>query len=125
MVRDGRTLDVLVRRNGSAIEVSPGNRPIRVAVSSPWAARNAAAKDSVEDPSRIRARMPGRVIRVLKRDGDPVGIGEGLAVIEAMKMQNELKSACSGVIARCRITEGQAVVSGDLLFEITEAPVRP
>lgn len=125
MVRNGRALEVLVRRDGSAIEVSPGNRPIRVAVSSPWAARTAAARDPVEDPSEVRARMPGRVIRVLKREGDPVTSGEGLAVIEAMKMQNELKSGCSGVIARCGITEGQTVVSGDLLFEITEVPVRP
>ena len=64
------------------------------------------------------SQMPGKVVRVLRQEGDQVESGHGLAVIEAMKMQNELKAPKSGRIKSCRIVEGQAVEAGDTLFEI-------
>ena len=62
--------------------------------------------------------MTGKVIALLVNEGEAVKVGQGLAIIEAMKMQNELKSPKSGIVIRCSIREGETVNTGDLLFEI-------
>ncbi len=66
----------------------------------------------------LKAQMPGRVVSVLKAPGETVESGEGLVIIESMKMQNEVKSPKSGTVSRCGVAEGGTVNAGDLLFEI-------
>ena len=66
----------------------------------------------------LTSQMPGKVVEVLKQPGDQVEAGQGLVVIEAMKMQNELKAPRSGVVKVCNVQPGQAVENGQLLFEI-------
>jgi biotin carboxyl carrier protein len=63
----------------------------------------------------IKATMPGRVARVLVVPGDEVVIHQGIVVIEAMKMQNELKAASDGRIAEVRVQAGDTVTSGQVL----------
>jgi biotin carboxyl carrier protein len=62
--------------------------------------------------------MPGKVIAVLAQEGESVQVGQGLVIIEAMKMQNELKSPKSGTVMTCNVEEGAKISAGDLLFEI-------
>jgi biotin carboxyl carrier protein len=59
--------------------------------------------------------MPGKVVRLLVREGDHVEAGQGLLVVEAMKMQNEIRSPKSGAIERVLAKEGQPVNAGDVL----------
>jgi biotin carboxyl carrier protein len=59
--------------------------------------------------------MPGRVVRVLEAPGAEVAAGQGLVVIEAMKMENELKSPRAGRVLEVAVREGQAVEAGALL----------
>jgi biotin carboxyl carrier protein len=66
-------------------------------------------------PRRLTAPMPGKIIRVLVRDGDEVEAGAGVLVVEAMKMQNEIKSPKKGRIQRILVSEGAAVNAGDVL----------
>ncbi len=68
-----------------------------------------------EGKQQIIAPMPGKVIRVLVKAGDLVEAGQGLAVIEAMKMQNEIKSPKRGVVERMIVKEGQNVGAGEIL----------
>ena len=63
----------------------------------------------------IHAPMPGRVIRVLVREGDAVEIGQGLVVVEAMKMQNEMKALREGKVIEVRVRDGDTVGAGDTL----------
>ncbi|MHB1022549.1 MAG: acyl-CoA carboxylase biotin carboxyl carrier protein subunit [Acidobacteriaceae bacterium] len=70
---------------------------------------------SGDGPKPIRAPMPGRVVRVLADVGDEVTQHQGIVVIEAMKMQNELKSPKAGKIARIHVSPGDTVQSGDVL----------
>ena len=56
--------------------------------------------------------MPGKVVRVLVKQGDQVQEGQGLIVVEAMKMENELKSPKAGVVSELHAQEGQAVEAG-------------
>ncbi|MEM1054347.1 MAG: biotin/lipoyl-containing protein [Bacteroidota bacterium] len=68
----------------------------------------------------VRAPMPGLVLRVLVAPGDEVEAGQGVAVLEAMKMENELKAAASGTVAAVHAEAGAAVGKNDLLVELAE-----
>jgi biotin carboxyl carrier protein len=69
-------------------------------------------------PLEVRAVIPGRVVRVAVAPGDEVTTGSQLLVVEAMKMQNELRSPRDGTIARVGVSVGQAVEIGDVLVMI-------
>ena len=67
---------------------------------------------------RVLAPMPGRIVRVLVAAGDPVEAGQGLVVVEAMKMENEISAARTGRVKEVAVTAGQSVESGRLLITI-------
>ncbi|MBM3724451.1 MAG: biotin/lipoyl-binding protein [Acidobacteria bacterium] len=62
--------------------------------------------------------MPGKVVRVLVQEGDLVEAGQGIAVVEAMKMQNEMKARRGGRVVTVRVAEGAAVAAGEVLAVI-------
>ena len=62
--------------------------------------------------------MPGKILRVLAAPGADVAAGGGLIVIEAMKMENELKAVAAGTVRDVRVAAGQAVNAGDVLVVI-------
>jgi len=64
---------------------------------------------------RLVAPMPGRVVRVLVKPGDEVTVRQGLVVVEAMKMENELTAARAGRVTEVAVTEGMSVETGRLL----------
>ncbi|MEO8070635.1 MAG: biotin/lipoyl-containing protein [Acidobacteriota bacterium] len=78
--------------------------------------RTAAAATTGEQ--RVLAPMPGRVIRVLVKPGDEVALRQGLVVVEAMKMENELTSSRPGRVREVAVTEGMSVEAGRLLVVI-------
>jgi biotin carboxyl carrier protein len=79
-----------------------------------WRGRKQGGLDA-EGRQEIVAPMPGKVIRLLVKAGDQVETGQGLVVVEAMKMQNEIRSPKKGRIERFRAKEGQLVNAGDIL----------
>jgi len=66
----------------------------------------------------INAVMPGLVIEVIVKEGDSVKANDGLLVVEAMKMQNEVKTPQDGIVKRILVEKGKAVNSGDTLIVI-------
>jgi biotin carboxyl carrier protein len=66
----------------------------------------------------LKAPMPGRIVRVLVAEGQAVEAGQGLVVMEAMKMENELKAAGGGTVRRVRVEQGDRVEKGALLVEM-------
>ncbi|MBV9241157.1 MAG: hypothetical protein JO314_04030 [Acidobacteria bacterium] len=68
--------------------------------------------------AEIRTAMPGKVVRILKASGDIVTKGEGIIVVEAMKMQNELKAPKDGTVGDIKVAEGATVGAGDVLVVI-------
>jgi biotin carboxyl carrier protein len=71
-----------------------------------------------EGPKKVTAPMPGKVIRIIAQPGTDVEAGAGVVVIEAMKMQNELKSPKAGKVAKVSVKEGDTVNPGDTLAVI-------
>jgi pyruvate carboxylase subunit B len=72
-------------------------------------------------PAPIRAPMPGLVTRVEVAAGDSVRAGQGIVVIEAMKMENELRADADGVVVEIMVTPGQAVEKGAVLVQLRPA----
>lgn len=77
-----------------------------------------AAAGSLTGRQQLTAPMPGRIVRVLVQQGEPVEGGQGILVMEAMKMQNEIKAARSGTVTSLPVFEGNAVSAGDILAVI-------
>lgn len=69
-------------------------------------------------PAPLKAPMPGLIVRVNVAEGDQITAGQGLIVMEAMKMENELRAASAGKVKRVAVAAGQAVEKGALLVEI-------
>lgn len=69
-------------------------------------------------PAPLMAPMPGLVVRIAVAIGDIVSAGQGLVMIEAMKMENELRTTAAGVVTAVRVVAGQAVDKGAVLVEL-------
>lgn len=67
--------------------------------------------------ARVRAQMPGKILRILVKAGDQVEKDRPIAVMEAMKMENEIRATQSGVVKQVKVSEGQVVETGaDLIL---------
>jgi acetyl/propionyl-CoA carboxylase alpha subunit len=72
-------------------------------------------------PAPLVAPMPGLVVRINVEAGDPIRAGQPLVVMEAMKMENELRSTSDGVVRAIRVRPGEAVEKGTVLIELAES----
>ena len=81
-------------------------------------ARRQAGTAAGSGPLRISAPMPGKVVRILVKAGDPVRAGQAVVVVEAMKMENELRADRDGTVAEIHTREGMSVEAGALLVVI-------
>ncbi len=79
-----------------------------------WRGRRHGALEA-EGRQQVAAPMPGKIVRLLVQAGDNVEAGQGLIVVEAMKMQNEIRSPKSGTVERLLAKEGQPVNAGEVL----------
>lgn len=113
---NGQSFTVHVEEMGETLRVLAGHREFTAAIRDPrqWR-RNRGGAALAEGRQNVLASMPGKVVRVLVKAGDVVEAGQGLLVVEAMKMQNEIRSPKSGTLERLMVTEGQAVNAGELL----------
>ncbi len=102
---------------GSAVVFAGGRFPYHVEDPRSLKARRARG-GGADGPRVIKASMPGRVVRVLAARGDAVEAHQGVVVIEAMKMQNELKSPKAGTVSEMRVAAGDTVSAGDVLAMI-------
>lgn len=72
-------------------------------------------------PRPVRAPMPGLVVRVEAEEGDTVVAGQTVVIIEAMKMENDLKAEADGVVSKVNVQAGEPVEKGAVLVELTAA----
>jgi acetyl/propionyl-CoA carboxylase alpha subunit len=112
----GQSLEVRAESIGSRLRVFVAGREFSVRVSDlrQWRRRRSGVVEA-EGRQRVLAPMPGKIIRVLVKAGDAVEAGQGLLIVEAMKMQNEIRSPKSGKVERLLVGEGQTVNAGEVL----------
>jgi biotin carboxyl carrier protein len=114
-----RVLDVAVtERPGGEVLVQLPHVDVRVVVDGRRYQRAGRRDGAGTGDQHVTAPMPGRVLRFLVQAGDDVTAGQGLVVIEAMKMENELTATRPGRVREVLIVEGGSVESGRLLLVI-------
>jgi biotin carboxyl carrier protein len=122
MLIDGVSHEVTVSPSGTPGGFFAGVGATQVAVSLNGRRRWGHKDDKgAAGPQRLTAPMPGKIVRVLVKPGDAVSARQPLVVIEAMKMENELRAAGDGTVAEVRVSEGQSVDAGTLLAVLTGA----
>jgi biotin carboxyl carrier protein len=105
--------------NPAQQQIAIGSTRYGVEVRDPRSWRSRRSRAGADEGARkIVAPMPGKIVRVLAPNGTQVEQGSGVVVIEAMKMQNELKSPKTGHVTKMLATEGAAVNAGDVLAVI-------
>jgi len=118
---DGQSFEARVWQDGSeeGLLVRCAGQDFRVRVQDPrsWRGRSHGMLEA-SGPQRVLAPMPGKVVRVLVAAGDEVEAGSGLVVVEAMKMQNEIRAPKKGRIECVLVAEGQAVRTQEALVII-------
>lgn len=117
---DGESYEARIEPDGRSLRVTVANREWQVDVRDrrEWR-RNRSGAAETEGRQQVLAPMPGKIVRVLASAGDAVEAKQGLFVVEAMKMQNEIRSPKSGNVERLLVTEGQTVNAGELLAIIS------
>jgi len=116
---DGRSYEVFVDEQPDSLAVHLVKRTFRVHAADVRSHRRSSdAGGTVDGVVRITAPIPGRVARVLVEPGQQVARGDGVIVVEAMKMENELRAPRDGVIGGVEVVEGQGVDGGALLATI-------
>jgi biotin carboxyl carrier protein len=110
-----RAYEVKCERVGGETHLWVGSARFAAEVSDPRSLRGRVRAVDDRGPKKLIAPMPGKIVRVLVSQGDEVEGGAGVVVVEAMKMQNEIKSPKKGTIQKILVGEGAAVNAGDVL----------
>jgi biotin carboxyl carrier protein len=119
VLRGGRSFEILVKEGvDGVLDVYLDGRHFAVRATDPRRLRRRHGAVEAEGRQSVVAPMPGKVIRLLAEAGQSVEANQGLVVVEAMKMQNEIRSPKAGKVVEMRVTPGQAVNSGQVLLVV-------
>jgi biotin carboxyl carrier protein len=113
---ESKAYEVKREKVGSEVHLWVGNQHYAAELRDPRSLRN--LKDGAgrqQGSSKLTAPMPGKVVRLLVNENDKVEAGQGIVVVEAMKMQNEIKSPKKGIVQKLAAAEGSSVNAGDVL----------
>jgi len=110
-----KAYEVKCERVASDLHIWVGSVRYAAEVRDPRSLRGRARAVDEHGPKKLTAPMPGKVVRILVSQGAEIEAGTGVLVVEAMKMQNEVKSPKKGTVQKILVNEGAAVNAGDVL----------
>lgn len=115
VLMDGRSYEARIEEaDGHVVVVIDGHR-FELEVRDPRRPARRSGAAGLSGKQNITAPMPGKVVRLLAAPGDEVQAGQGILVMEAMKMQNEMRAPKAGRLAAINVAPGAAVAAGDIL----------
>ncbi len=123
IIEDGQQFEAMVDERGAhGFEVLVGGRLFHLESLNERTKLLASSALAVSSgPQTVEAEMPGKVVRVNVAPGDAVSEGQGVVVVEAMKMENQIPSPIDGVVKEVAVSEGQTVEAGARLFVVEPA----
>jgi biotin carboxyl carrier protein len=119
VLHEGRSLQVFVEDRGDGrYDVTVDGRRHEIALEDPRRYRRGGRSGGADGPQTVIAPMPGKIVKLLVESGAEVQSGQGLLVVEAMKMQNEIRSPRAGVVKQIHVDESGSVAAGEALITI-------
>ena len=120
MIEDGKQFEALVDEKGAhGFDVMVTGRIFHLeAVDERTRLLAGSGATAVSGPQNVEAEMPGKVVKIHVAAGDRVTEGQGVVIVEAMKMENEIPSPIDGVLTELGVAEGDTVEAGALLFTV-------
>jgi len=115
---DGRSYEACVEDTPAGVVVVVDGYRFEIQVNDPRRWSRKSGRGVGQGPQAVTAPMPGKVVRVLVHTGDAVEPGQGLVVVEAMKMQNELRAAHAARVLSVSASEGATVAAGEVLVTL-------
>ena len=116
VLRNGRSFEARIALAATGWIVHIAGHRYAVEARNPRSAK--AGTGATGGRRNLTAPMPGKVVRVLVKAGDEVKAGQGIVVVEAMKMQNEMKASHAGRVVEVRVHDGDTVGAGDILVAL-------
>ena len=114
-----RHYDVRIHERGNDMfDVAVNGAAYPVTVTDPRRWTPARGASDASGPRKVKASMPGKVVKLLVQEGEEVDVAQGLVIVEAMKMQNAMKSPKAGRVAVIEVSEGGSVAPGETLVVI-------
>ena len=119
LLTGGVAYEVKRERTPTDLHIWVKNERFQVEVRDPRSLRSRKAAAGIgEGPQKLVAPMPGKVVRILAAANSEVEAGQGVLVVEAMKMQNEIKAPKTGKVEKVLVAEGQAVNAGETVVVV-------
>jgi biotin carboxyl carrier protein len=115
---DGRSFTVHIAGHNEDLEVWTAAEQHVISVSDTRDRSGRHKRVPASGPMEVRAQMPGKVIKLLVEKGTTVNASQGLIVVEAMKMQNEMKSPKDGMVSKINVAEGATIAAGQTLVVV-------
>lgn len=124
LLLDGKSYELTIQRNGGSVQVTESGIRREVKILDRAAILVAALEGSAgsrRHALEVRAPMPGLVLAVEVEEGASINAGQGVIVLEAMKMENEIFAAGAGVVDTIHVSRGDAVTKGQILITLSAA----
>jgi biotin carboxyl carrier protein len=118
VLKDGRSYAARIEESDGCVVVFIDGHRFEVEIRDPRRWSRQSGRQGAEGRLNVAAPMPGKIVRLLVAEGDSVAAGQGLLVMEAMKMQNEIKAPKAGRVVSLTALEGATVAAGDVLAAI-------
>ena len=113
-----RSIEAAVIKNATGYTVAMGSRYVKLELLDGRNVPRRSTQHRDDGLAKLCAPMPGKVVKILVEEGSTVKANQGIVVIEAMKMQNEMRSPKSGIVQKIAVEEGTTVDSGALLVVV-------
>lgn len=115
--RDGQIFSTtLIQKQGDDYTINVNGSDVTIAYKDPYALSGAGGSGGAQGD--VKAVMPGRVVKISVQEGQEVKANQPILVLEAMKMENEIKAPCDGIIEKIFVDESASVESGAMLISI-------
>lgn len=118
LLMDERSYVAYVGRSDGKVVVGVGGTQFNLETGGEGDDLTAAGAGAVTASGRIKAPMPGTVVKVVVSEGDEVAVNQSLVIVEAMKMENEVRSPVDGVVSKVNVAAGDSVGTTEAMIEI-------
>jgi len=118
VLMDGCSYEARIEQSNGCVVVFIDGHRFEIEIRDPRRWSRQTGRQGAEGRLNVTAPMPGKIVRLLVAQGDAVAAGQGLLVMEAMKMQNEMKAPKAGRVVSITAHEGATVAAGDVLAAI-------